>query len=148
MNRNRKFQLIEFELPKSPLRGLSSRLMDFYGLAYLNTEAAETDWILRKSLALGDVALLAGLPGVGKGWLAYQLIAHLGAGLDFLGWQVEGSCRTLYITAEESPNIVHRRARAALLQLPEDFRVEAASNLHAISASGNVGLVTTDKSGF
>ena len=142
-----KFKVIKFEPPAPPLRGLSSRLMEFYGPQYLNREAPEAEWILKKSLALGDVALLAGLPGVGKGWLSNQLAVHVAAGLDFLGWQIEHPWRTLYLTAEESPNVVHRRARAALLQLLEGLRYKAACAFHGISVCGNVGLVTTDKSG-
>jgi RecA-family ATPase len=133
--------------PPAPLRGLVSRLENS-GFRYFNFEAEATEWLFRDSLALGDVAILAGQPGVGKGWLAYQLAAHLSAGLDAFGWRVEYPWRTLYLTAEENQNVVHRRARAALLQIPPGLGREAAGGLQAAAVRGNVSLVAADRSGF
>jgi phage-related protein len=141
------FDVVHFQPPPPPLKGLSARLSEFYGPRFLNNQPPETDWLLKPSLARGDVGLLAGPPGVGKGRLIYQLIVHLCAGLDFLGWQIESEslCRALYLTAEENQNVVHRRTRAALFQLPEERRNDSALGLHCISVSGDVSLATTDK---
>jgi hypothetical protein len=123
--------------------------MEFYATRFLNNLPPEIRWILLYSLALGDVGLLAGPPGVGKGWLIYQLLVHYCAGLDFLDWKIgiDTLRRALYLTAEESPAIVHRRTRAALLSLPQEFRNTAATGLHCISVSGPVSLVTMDQNG-
>ena len=143
------FELINFQPPKPPLQGLSSRLLDYCGLHYLYNETPETEWLFRKSLALGDVSVLAGLPGVGKNYFTYQAMVHLSAGLDFLRWQVEDEyrCRTFCLTGEESSGDVHQKVRAALLQIPEEHRAKAAASIHAISVNGDVGLVTTDRYG-
>jgi hypothetical protein len=74
-------------------------------------------------------------------------MTHVSAGLNFLDWKIKepGSC--LYVSAEEAHNDVHRLTRAALQKLPEDIQAEAAARIHAISVSGNVSLVETDKTG-
>ncbi|HIE52629.1 MAG TPA: DNA repair protein RadA, partial [Armatimonadetes bacterium] len=66
----------------------------------LSTGLAELDRVLGGGLVPGSVVLLGGEPGVGKSTLLLQVVATLSA----------QGCRCLYISGEESPQQIRRRA--------------------------------------
>ncbi len=64
------------------------------------TGIAELDRVLGGGLVPGGVVLIGGDPGIGKSTLLLQALTHLAA-----------SCRTLYVSGEESPQQIALRAR-------------------------------------
>ena len=69
-------------------------------VARLSTGIGELDRVLGGGLVPGSLVLLGGAPGIGKSTLTNMVLGHLaGAGR-----------RTLYVSAEESPEQVRLRA--------------------------------------
>jgi len=122
----------------------SAKLEQYSGTRYLAKDVPECKCIMEDSLPLGEVGIVAGPPGVGKGLFCYQFVAHVGAGIGFLNWNIPEPWRAIYITAEESKITVHRRMKAALLQLPSFYRPISARNIHAIPDRRNVSFIHID----
>ena len=103
---------------------------------------------MRDSMPRGCLAGEIAPPGTGKGYLALQLGVHLAAGKRFFNiWEIERPRHVLYVSGEESPRVIHERARAALLGLPPELREEAAGRFWAFSLAGCVHLVEPDGKG-
>jgi DNA repair protein RadA/Sms len=73
-------------------------------LERLSTGIGELDRVLGGGLVAGQVVLIGGDPGIGKSTLLLQVLASMG-----------GSCKTLYISGEESAEQVALRARRLAL---------------------------------
>jgi DNA repair protein RadA/Sms len=80
--------------------------------ARLSTGIGELDRVLGGGLVPGSLVLLGGAPGIGKSTLTNMALGHLaGAGR-----------RTLYVSAEESPEQVRLRAERLHLRSPDPAR--------------------------
>jgi len=122
-------------------------------LARLSTGIGELDRVLGGGLVPGALVLLGGAPGIGKSTLTNMVLGHLAA----------GGRRTLYVSAEESPEQVRLRAERlgsgalavpivaetdldAVLGVleshaPEACVIDSVQTLHAAELSGAPGSV-------
>jgi DNA repair protein RadA/Sms len=82
-------------------------------VARLSTGIGELDRVLGGGLVPGSLVLLGGAPGIGKSTLTNMVLGHLAA----------AGRRTLYVSAEESPEQV--RLRAERLQLSPTHPTDA-----------------------
>jgi DNA repair protein RadA/Sms len=122
----------------------------------LSTGIGELDRVLGGGLVPGSLVLLGGAPGIGKSTLTNMVLGHLAA----------GGARTLYVSAEESPEQVRLRAErlepthpGALAvpivaeteldvvldvldaQAPQACVIDSVQTLHAAELSGAPGSV-------
>jgi DNA repair protein RadA/Sms len=92
-------------------------------LERLSTGIGELDRVLGGGLVAGQVVLIGGDPGIGKSTLLLQVLASMG-----------GSCKTLYISGEESAEQVALRARRLALDA-RPVRLIAEIQLERIAAA-------------
>jgi DNA repair protein RadA/Sms len=122
-------------------------------VARLSTGIGELDRVLGGGLVPGSLVLLGGAPGIGKSTLTNMVLGHLAG----------SGHRTLYISAEESPEQVRLRAERlgadsltvpivaetdldAVLEVldahaPEACVIDSVQTLHASELSGAPGSV-------
>jgi DNA repair protein RadA/Sms len=110
-------------------------------VARLSTGIGELDRVLGGGLVPGSLVLLGGAPGIGKSTLTNMVLGHLAA----------AGRRTLYISAEESPEQVRLRAERLVLdpaRPPHPARLanptgtsEPAHTLQAANAALQVPIV-------
>ncbi|MDQ6910546.1 MAG: DNA repair protein RadA, partial [Actinomycetota bacterium] len=87
------------------------------------TGVGELDRVLGGGLVAGSVTLVGGEPGIGKSTLLLQVLASLG----------ESGARCLLVTAEESKQQVHLRAKRLVSEMPSVWLV-ADTELPQIAA--------------
>jgi hypothetical protein len=122
-------------------RPLQVDLDDFTGTRFLNSYPPNYEYTLQGSLPVKSLGAIAGPPGAGKGTWSIQAAAALAAGLPVLDtWHVRHPVKVLYLSAEDSPAVIHRRLHHALKPLPPDLQAPAARRIRAVSVSGRVSL--------
>ncbi|MDL2226237.1 AAA family ATPase [Deltaproteobacteria bacterium OttesenSCG-928-M10] len=129
-------------------RPMQVDLDDYDGRKCLGRGTMAYDWLLEDSLRRGQLGLICGPPGCGKGTFALQLSAALAAGSEaFNFWNVAAPAKVLFLSAEDDETIINNRLYFALHQLPEGQREEAASRIRAVPVQGRVAICTGDKGG-
>lgn len=122
-----------------PLASLN--LDDFSGTYFCGTTPPSYRYLLNKSLGQGDLGALIGPPGAGKGQFSIQMCAAVAAGHPVLGtWRPVEAVRTMFLSAEDPPDVLHRRVHHTIKTLPEQCRGTAAENIRAVSVRGQVFL--------
>lgn len=112
---------------------------------WIGREPEPQAWIIPGWLARGTGAMFVGEDGVGKSLLAQQLVTAVAANRPFMGLDVE-QVPTLYVTCEDSANVLHMRQRAinAALGLPLDC---APAMLASLAGYTDVALGAFDGDG-
>ncbi len=122
-----------------PLAALN--LDDFSGTLFCSTMPPSYRYLLDKSLGQGDLGALIGPPGAGKGQFSIQMCSAVAAGLPVLGtWRPVEAARAMFLSAEDPPDVLHRRVYHTIKMLPEQYRGTAAENIRAVSVRGQVFL--------
>jgi hypothetical protein len=136
----------EEQIPLRPIQRLNPA--DYSGMRYLEAAPPAPDWLLVDSLPRGCIGAIIAPSGTGKGYMALQLSANLAAGAGFFGvWDIPRPFKVLYLTAEESPRVVHERALNSLKRLPPETRQDAAGRLWAIPLQGLIHMSKPDGQG-
>lgn len=136
----------EEQVAPRPIQKLN--LEEYSGLHYLEAIPPAPDWLLVDSLPRGCIGAIIAPGGTGKGYMALQLSANLAAGVGFFGvWDIPRPFRVLYLTAEESPRVVHERALSSLKRLPPEVQQDAAGRLWAVPLHGLVHMSKPDGQG-
>ena len=86
---------------------------------FVETVAAEPEWIIGDLLPVMGLAQLAGHPGAGKSTLAMQLAACISGGVKFLHWHVPKPRRVLYLQADNPITMVRSLVDEAIKRVPE-----------------------------
>lgn len=82
----------------------------------LEDDAAEpVPWAVKGLFAKGDILVVGGEGGTGKSILALDLSIALATGGQFLGLEIDGPQRVLYLDEENQPHTARRRLRQHLL---------------------------------
>ncbi|MDR3362400.1 MAG: AAA family ATPase [Desulfovibrio sp.] len=111
------------------------------GVSYLTAYPEQFQYLLRWAFLQGELGLISGPPGSGKGTFSLQMAAYMAAGLPvFDWWEVPEPVKVLYISAEDSRPVIHRRLHHALIKLPEEMRYDAAARIVAIPVRGRVNI--------
>lgn len=111
------------------------------GNSYLTAYPEPFEYLLKGAFLKGELGLISGPPGCGKGTFSLQMAAYVAAGMPVFGWwEVPEPTRVLYISAEDSRPVIHRRLYHALMNLPEEIRYDAATRIVAIPVRGRVNL--------
>lgn len=76
----------------------------------------EQEWIVPDYVPAGEITLFTGYGGAGKSLFSQQLATCLASGVPLIGVPIERK-RVLYVTAEDSENVLHRRQRAIMARL-------------------------------
>lgn len=127
--------------PASPRPLQSALKADCSGTRLLEEYPPAFDWLLERSLRRGDLGVIAGPPGAGKGTLAIQLCVAVAAGGDWAGtWKTTHPGTAFYLSAEDDEAVIHRRIHHALKQLPGPLQGEAAARLKWAAVHGDVAL--------
>lgn len=123
-------------------RPLQVNLSNFSGLYYLTNYPPAYEYLFKPTLPKNELGGIIGAPSVGKGMFSIQAGTYLAAGLPIFTdlWSVEGPANVLYLSAEDSPQVLHRRSHYAILQLPQEVQYDAARRFHAVSVRGRVHL--------
>jgi len=88
-------------------------------------------WILEPLIPFEAITILDGLGGSGKSWFAMDLSYSIGQGDDFLGkYPVKKPGRTLYITAEEVPQMFLKRVKLITATYGDNENFYWLSTLH------------------
>jgi len=112
-------------------------------------------WILEPLIPFETIIVLDGLGGSGKSWFAMDLSYAIGQGADggdFLGkFPVKKPGRTLYITAEEVPQMFLKRVKLITAYYGDNENFYWLSTLHkdfpfgsALLQKTNSGIIRTD----
>lgn len=120
----------------------------FSGRQYLAREFKEFDWMIEKSFRRGQLGLICGPPGCGKGFFSLQLAVALAAGrpaFDF--WEISRPNLTMFISSEDDQDELHRRLYRALHRLPNGERDEVAGRVLAVPVRGRITLTERDRAG-
>lgn len=80
-------------------------------LSALETVPSRPDFLVEDRLTRRSLVLLGAKPGVGKSWVAASLAVALATGGPWLGHQVAGPSRVLYLDAENGVDVALRRLR-------------------------------------
>lgn len=80
-------------------------------LSALETVPHRPDFLVEDRLTRRSLVLLGAKPGVGKSWVAASLAVALAMGEPWLGHQVAGPSRVLYLDAENGADVALRRLR-------------------------------------
>jgi hypothetical protein len=80
-------------------------------LASLEFEPSDPDWLIERRLTRQSLTFLGARPGVGKSWVAADLSHSLVTGRPWLGCEVPGPRRVLYLDAENGDALARRRLR-------------------------------------
>ncbi|MDR1043738.1 MAG: AAA family ATPase [Candidatus Adiutrix sp.] len=122
---------------------------DFSGEAYLTRDFKGYDWLIDRSFRRGQLGLICGPPGCGKGIFSLQLTAALAAGrpaFDF--WEISRPRRTLYVSAEDDQEVLQHRIGQVLRGYPPDLRREMARRFHAVPVRGRINLCEGERGGL
>lgn len=131
--------------PPRPLQ--IAKLDEFSGLKYLERGTVPYNWLISDSLRRGQLGLVCGPPGSGKGMFCLQMACSLAAGQDIMDfWEVPATARILYISAEDDEVIINNRLYFSLNELPPEQQREAAGRLCAVPVHGRVNICVGDKS--
>ena len=134
------------ESEQTPPRPLQINVADYLGTAYLNNYPPSYSWVVKNSLPTACLGVVAGPPGAGKGTFCLQMSASLAAGVPILEhWEPVKPSKVIYLSAEDSAPVIHRRLHHSLIALSEHLREEAASRIVAIPVQGRVSLCQSDK---
>jgi RecA-family ATPase len=71
-------------------------------------------WLIEDLLPAGEVGLLIGAGGAGKGHLLQLLALMLSSGPEFAGFHVPAPVKTLFVSLEDGMDELHRRLDAAV----------------------------------
>lgn len=94
-----------------------SGCLDIFDLAKLDGPAPpDQKWIVPDYIPAGEITLFTGYGGAGKSLLAQQLSTCIASGAELLGLPIERK-RVLYVTAEDSEDVLHRRQLAIMSRL-------------------------------
>ena len=106
------------------------------------------DWLLEGSLRRGQLGLICGPPGCGKGMLALHLATALAAGVPVLRrWGASRPARVLYLSAEDDQVILDNRLVSLYEAMPDEQRTEEMlERLWALPVQGRVNICQGDKS--
>ena len=122
-------------------RPLSIEWASCRGSVYLGEYPAPFDYLLKNAFLKGELGTISGPPGAGKGTFALQMAAYMAAGMPvFDWWEVPEPTKILFVSAEDSRAVIHRRLHHALMRLPEEKRYDAAARIVAIPVRGRVNL--------
>ena len=129
-------------------RPLQVDLANFSAVRYLTKAPKPIRWLLRDSFPLRSLGVVAGPPAAGKGTLCIQMAVALAAKEKVLNiWEPTQARQVLYVSAEDSQDVIDIRLHAALHKLDEDDRKAAAERIHAVAVRGNVGLCDGNRFG-
>lgn len=104
---------VNFEVDPASLTDLPP--LTVHGAAeFLDREPAETRWIIPGVLPAGVPAILASQGGLGKSFLALQLVVALAAGKAWLGHPAQAPQPAYYLSVEDGAGVVHRRFHAII----------------------------------
>lgn len=91
----------------------------------LSAEPPLAEWLVEGLICKGDVALVAGPPGIGKSLLAQMLSIAVVSGSDrFLGKRLHATGPVMYLDKENAPDVIYSRLR------PLELTPEARDQLH------------------
>lgn len=125
---------------------LKSRPLDvdwssYGGAGYLASQPEPFRYLLEGAFLKNELGLISGPPGAGKGTFSLQMAAYIAAGIPiFDWWNVPQPTKVLYISAEDSKPVIHRRLHFSLMGLPESIRYEAARRIVAVPVRGRVNI--------
>jgi replicative DNA helicase len=95
-------------------------------------------WVYEPWLCPGDMVILAGEPGLGKSWIALDLMFSLARGADFMGLANQaGPASVLYIDEENNERIVRYRVSKLTLGHDLGFQDLDPANVNATYAYEN-----------
>ena len=98
----------------------------------------ERQWLVPELIPANQVTMLGGDGGVGKSLLALQLAVATATGRDWIGLRPQ-SGRTIYLTAEDDQDELHRRLAAILSQ--QGITFSDLQNLTLRSLAGEDALL-------
>jgi len=106
----------------SPGQPPARRALSFSDVLTMQAEdPPPIDWLLPSWLAQGDVAMISGVPGVGKSWVVLDLALSQGLGLATMGYFPASPPRkVLLIDEENTPDEMWRRLRRLTLSYGTD----------------------------
>lgn len=143
------FKDIEPELERQTAEYLGEaplKPLPMFDLALLGgAEPEARQWILPDYIPAGEITLFTGPGGAGKSLFAQQMATCLAGAVPFLGMATTGA-KTLYVTAEDDNNELHRRQRNILRSIG---LVDLSGKLFLSSLRGRLGneLATFDRDG-
>lgn len=88
----------------------------------LTREPPPIDWLVDNLIVRGASHLVLGEPGIGKSWLTMALCLGVVRGSEWLGHQVKGPGRVLYVDEENAEGLVFNRVRRQLGMTEEEAR--------------------------
>lgn len=106
----------------------------------LTTPAPALDMVL-PGLLLGTVGSIVAPGATGKSWLALELAANVGAGVDLLGLGVQKEGRVVMFTAEDPVQVLHKR----ILELGEKITgAESSKFIKNVTICPTLGMRGND----
>jgi RecA-family ATPase len=122
-------------------RPLNIDWTQYGGVQYITRYPEPFQYLLRHAFLKGELGIIFGPPGCGKGTFALQMAAFVAASLPVFGWwEVPEPINVLFISAEDSLAVIHRRIFHAIMMLPEKYRYDAAARIVAIPVRGRVSI--------
>lgn len=146
MDIDRELDRMAAEFMGLPTDGQARKTLPLFDLSALAGEPpANRKWAVPDFIPANEVTLFTGPGGSGKSLLAQQLATCLAAGLPFLGMPLNAAA-TLYVTAEDDTDELHRRQRNIVATVGAG---EMAGKLFLSSLRGRIGneLVLFDRDG-
>lgn len=137
-----------FNPPLKAGRTFQFDLKSFLGFDYMGGEFKEYDWLIKDSFRRGQLGLLCGPPGCGKGIFSIQLTLALAAGQGLFNnhWAIDVPAKVMFISAEDDREVLHHRIYYASQHLSEEERKRAGQNFWAIPVHGRVSLCENSRS--
>jgi len=131
-----------FNPPMETGRAFQFDIKSFAGFDYMGGDFKEYDWLIKDSFRRGQLGLLCGPPGCGKGIFSIQLTLALAAGQDLFDghWPIDVPAKVMFISAEDDREVLHHRIYYASQHLGEEERKKAGNNFWAIPVHGRVSL--------
>jgi replicative DNA helicase/DNA-binding MarR family transcriptional regulator len=150
-------QLERIKRSEARLRGAQGEVNSNAKVIWANelekAELPEPSWLIPGILPDAGVCVLAGMPKVGKSWLALQIAVAVATGKDTGGIEACKQVRVLYLALEDTERRIKNRLANAKLGFPENlcFAYEwkrlhegGLEELRRFVSENNIGFVVID----
>lgn len=116
--------------------------------SFLTRGFKDYEWLIKGSFRRGQLGLICGPPGCGKGIFSIQLLTALATGTNLFDfWEIAEPARVLFVSAEDDREVLQNRIVHTWRCLSDDLVQAYGDRAWAVPIQGRVNLCESDRSG-